>query len=183
MASHAIIELRKRRERLYELLMLVHAGPLGHAFIEKLKQESQELFGNLGLQPISTALSADGYKRCYDFCQGNRVSGCSGSKPAQCIPAKFLKLSKSASKGAYKRRLNELNFIREDLIPCLRTNVFDIADTSYKELMKLSLQVVEADAAFLESRYFPHEVLVDQLEVAKKIGFVRSQAVEMRQNP
>jgi hypothetical protein len=71
------------------------------------------------------------------------------------LPGKFLRLAESAGKGAEKRRLNEADFIENDLVPCLDTNVTHMQLEGYRSLASLSKAIVQADAAKLHQSV-PH---------------------------
>jgi hypothetical protein len=81
---------------------------------------------------------------------GCAALNCGPNAPAQCLPGKFLQLAESARKGAAKRRQDEAAFIKNELVPCLETNVTHMQLEAYRSLASLSKAVVEADAASLE---------------------------------
>jgi len=142
-----ISERRRKRKRLYELIAMMHSGPLGFDLISQTLSLSKKLFAKDNFTvPKSKPSSASFYKY---------QSNCVGNKELQCLPnsldcfiAKFLHLARSAGKGANKRRLSEAEYIYDDLLPCLETKLASTTAPAYRELLIFTKEIVRADADY-----------------------------------
>lgn len=140
------VETRKKRGRLYTLLAAMHSGSLGVELVPSVKALAEEV---LALQNFPETLPpppAELHRWGYGFCSGNAELGCAAGSPKNCLPAKLNYLATSAKKGAAKRRSNEADYIQNELIPCLETNIEHMEIEAYRDLIKLTKAIVEADA-------------------------------------
>ncbi len=94
-------ERRRRRERIFRWLAVVHAGPLGMA---------------VAGHPELGRRYPEGYARCPGH--PSLVCRASGGVPRVCLPRRFEELAESARRGGRKRRGFEAQRI-EELERCL----------------------------------------------------------------
>lgn len=146
------VETREKRRRIYELLAAMHTGPLGFSLVPKVKVLATELFDLKEFPELLPEPPATLHVWNYGYCPGCAALSCGPNAPGQCLPGKFLRLAESAAKGADKRRLNEAEFIENDLVPCLETNVAQMQLEGYRSLAKLSKAIAQADATMLRQQ-------------------------------
>jgi len=142
-----ISERRRKRRRLYELIAMMHSGPLGFDLINQTLSLAQKLFA---IDSFSVPAAKPNASMFYSY-----QSNCVGNKELQCLPnsldcfiAKFLYMARSASKGAKKRRLSEAEYIYDDLLPCLETKLYSTKTKAYKELLTFTKEIIIADAEY-----------------------------------
>jgi hypothetical protein len=141
-----VAEHRHKRSQLYKLLAALHAGPLGYALLDKIKSQATELLELSGLPETYPEPPADLYNWAYGFCQGNPDLGCGSNPPSTCLPAKLSQLSYSAGKGAVQRRLREVSYIEDEVVPCLDMLLSKMKVEAYRSILELTRQIVIADA-------------------------------------
>lgn len=147
---------RRRRSRLYQLLAAVHSGPLGYHLGEVLHSLAADAAADPDLPDLPALPEPshhDAHRAAYRQCPGNPALGCYGHETPLCLVERLGSLSRSAAKGAAKRRLNELREIREQLLPCLETLLRHANDPSVAALVDLTRALVERDALELERLY------------------------------
>lgn len=144
-----LTERRKNRQKLYRLIAMMHAGPLGFELVTQVRQLATTLLGDLDLPQIGPPPAAALYTWNYSYCSGNPIIGCHASSPKDCLVAKFLTLAQSAAKGAKQRRLSEASLIQDDLIPCMLEATRHMTDSSYKSLLDMTHHIVAQDAVYI----------------------------------
>ncbi len=151
-----ISERRRKRGRLYELIAMMHSGPLGFDLISQTLSLAKKLYA---IDSFSIPVSKPSATMFYKY-QNN----CVGNKELQCLPnsldcfiAKFLHMARSASKGASKRRLKEAEYIYEDLLPCLITKMKSTKMEAYKELLIFTQEIIIADAEYNKKYQCPEK--------------------------
>lgn len=144
-------ERRRTRRKLYELLAVLHAGPLGADLVPQVRRVAAALdLGELPETPAS--FPAELHRWSYGYCPGNPQLGCAAAAPVGCLAAKFTHLARSAGKGAAARRQREAEYIETHLLPCLQTVHKHMQIDAYRALIALSAAVVRQDAASLRAQ-------------------------------
>ncbi len=142
-----ISERRRKRRRLYELIAMMHSGPLGFDLISQTLSLAKKLFAIDSFSAPSSKPTAPMFYNYQTNCVGNKELQCLPNS-LDCLIAKFLHLARSASKGANKRRLAEADYIYDDLLPCLDTKLKSTKTQAYKELLIFTKEIVQADADY-----------------------------------
>lgn len=151
-----ISERRRRRRRLYELIAMMHSGPLGFDLISQTLSLAQELYA---IDSFSIPISKPDATMFYKYqnnCVGNRELHCLPNS-LDCFIAKFMHMARSSSKGASKRRLTEADYIYEDLLPCLNTKLISTKSEAYKELLIFTKEIIIADAEYNKKYQCPNK--------------------------
>lgn len=143
-------ERRKNRQKLYRLIAMMHAGPLGFELVPQVRQLATTLLGDIELPQPAPPPAAELYTWNYSFCSGSHLLGCDADSPKDCLVAKFLRLAQSAAKGAKQRRLQEASLIQDDLLPCMLEASRHMTDSSYQALLSLTRSIVTQDAAYIQ---------------------------------
>gem|GEM_PF-1652736 len=138
-------EWRDKRHQLYCLLAAMHAGPLGVELVPRIRNLAHELLGLSDLPEVLPPPPADMYRWSYGYCPGNPSIGCSAGSPSDCLPAKLTKLANSTLSRAARRRQQEADYIRQELLPCLETNLQQMEFEGYRSLMALTRTIVMED--------------------------------------
>jgi len=142
-----ISERRRKRQRLYELIAMMHSGPLGFDLINQTQSLAEKLFARDNFSIPNAKPSAAVFYKYQTNCLGNKELQCLPNS-LDCFIAKFFHLARSAGKGANKRRLSEAEFIYDDLLPCLETKLASTKAQAYRELLIFTKEIVQADADY-----------------------------------
>jgi len=146
----SISERRRKRQRMFELMAMMHSGLLGFDLYKQVIKLAEELYDlNTFVAPKSKP-TAGMYRLYQNNCLGSNILSCSPGSDQECLLSKFSKLARSASKGADKRRLSEAEYIKDDVLICLKAKLDNTSCQPYIELLSLSIDILTIDAEYNE---------------------------------